>query len=386
MVTFQNSYVITNREYPANTVFDIEPLSGGQMWFYMATGNYNPETSQYNAVPQQPGQQPAPSTTPPSAFLSALAADIQSQPGTPQLTILIHGLATLFSDAIGNLSTLGNGLQQYATYNGLVVAFDWPSYGEAESGIYYASSPYGFPPTATNGTIRDNINGSAPAFQNLVAMIQSLQQNISNLQVNVVCHSEGNYMLMTGMYYLNQAGISARFSQVLMLAADINSGALQVASDALTGQGAAISSSASQVTVYYSGNDTVLSGAELAFEQYHNPEYYARLGLEGPANYLTGSLNTNVIGLNCSAVINQQATQNIIPPNVTLHSAYFYVPQVISDIAQTLDLVAPGSVTDRISGGAQSGQEYLMTLNATQKVLAVRRTRAARAATSSGSR
>src|SRR6267154_117766 len=219
MTPFQNSYIITNRQYPANTWVSIDPLPSGQMWFYMANSPYDPESSDYNAVPQQPDQQPVPSTTPPQAFLTALTTDIQLQTGIPQLTILIHGLNELFDDVIGLLSQVGNGLPQYAPatspYEGLVIAFDWPSYGEIESGADYASTPYAFPPQADSGTIRDNINGSASAFLNLLTMVQQLQINIPNLQVNLVCHSEGNYMAMVGMYYLNQASQSSNISQTL---------------------------------------------------------------------------------------------------------------------------------------------------------------------------
>jgi hypothetical protein len=302
-----------------------------------------------------------------------LEADIKLQTGVPQLTILIHGLATLFDGAIHFFSLLGNGLQHYAPpaspYEGLVIAFDWPSYGEVFSEAEYASSQ-NFPPQKTSGTIRDNINGSTQAFLNLLTMIQTIRGTIPDLQVNLVCHSEGNYMLMLGMYALNQAGQLTDVTQTLMLAADINNGALQLLPAA--GRGDAIAKNSSQVTVYYTTDDTVLSGSEIVFAKYHDSEYLGRLGLEGPASYLTDALQPNVIGLDCSAVLNPQATQGIVPVHETMHTAYFYVPQVISDIAQTLNGVSASSVTNRISGGQEDGQGYVMQLDTSQPVMDVR--------------
>ncbi len=360
MTNFSNSYVITNRLYPSNTLWDIEPLPGGTMWFYTAPAQYDSEPGDYEPVSATA------STTPPPEFLQSLIKDLTSQGSSPQLTIVIHGLSTLFSDTINLLSQLGNGLQQYANYGGLVIAFDWPSYGEVESGIDYASSPYTFPPPNTSGTIRDNINGSNAAFQNLLTMIAGLQANIPGLQVNLICHSEGNYMLMVGMYYLVQSGNTANLGQVLLIAADINNGALQsVPADTLTGQAAAIPANAQRVTVYYSEYDYVLSTSQDIFTDYHNPEYLGRLGLEGPISYQTGALPGNVVGLDCSAVVNEEQALKI-SFTMTPHMAYFYIPQVLQDMAATLTGVAAGQIPNRVNEGAEDGQQYLMQLDTLQ--------------------
>jgi hypothetical protein len=181
-------------------------------------------------------------------------------------------------------------------------------------------------------------------------------------------------MLMLGMYALEQAGESANLSQVVSLAADINNGALQQTPvDDLTGQGLSIANNSARVTVYYSSNDTVLAGSELVYELFHNPQYLGRLGLEGPSSYTSGALADNVIGLDCSAVINRQALQEILPPNILLHSAYMYVPQVLADMAATLNGTAADQVPNRVDAGAEDGQQFLMQLQAQQQVRAVRR-------------
>jgi hypothetical protein len=53
--------------------------------------------------------------------------------GFPQLTVVIHGLANLFSTSVSELASVGGGLQQYAQYYGLVIFFDWPSYDTIDS-------------------------------------------------------------------------------------------------------------------------------------------------------------------------------------------------------------------------------------------------------------
>lgn len=356
MSEFSNSYIITNRSTPAATSHaSTTPLPNGQMWFYMAPAQYDPEPGDYKT------SQTSGSTSPPSDFLTALTADLTAQGDNPQLTVLIHGLSFLFNNAINLLSIFGCDLLNTGNYKGLVIAFDWPSYDFLDSSLYYASSPYAFPPKATSGTIRDNINGSVAAFQNLIEMLSGLQKSVEGLAINFVTHSEGNYMIMLGCNDLAAEKISFNISQTIMLAADVNNGAFQLApAVAGAGQGLPISGMSGSVTVYYSTNDTVLSASETAFPSYHNPAFYGRLGMVGPTSYSTGALPANVYGLDCSQVINETVAQPFLASGTTLHLAYFYVPQVASDIAQVLNGTAPSSITNRVSTGAQDGQQYAM--------------------------
>jgi esterase/lipase superfamily enzyme len=71
-------------------------------------------------------------------------------------------------------------------------------------------------------------------------LVTLMQQSGSTLAVNVVCHSEGNFMMMKGA----QALCDAFLGQVIMLAADINDGAFQVLASGLIGQAAAIGGNA----------------------------------------------------------------------------------------------------------------------------------------------
>ncbi len=358
MTQFSNSYIITNRSNPAATSHtSITPLSGGQMWFYEAAGAYNSEVTDYAPVGGA-------STTPPATFLNDLVADAQlaASSGFPQLTVLIHGLGNTFASAINELSIVGSGIQQYANYTGLIISFDWPSYTMIDSALYYSTTPYSFPPTQTSGTIRGNINGSIAAFQNLMTMLTGIQSKIAGLQLNIICHSEGNYMTMLGLNAMN--GSKSFLSQTLMVAADINNGALQATGGIDVGQGLPIASLASRVSVYYSTNDDVLPLSQSDLAAYHNPSFPDRLGLEGPASFAVNALPPNTYGIDCSAVISDSVIKQIpqVPPGTTSHSSYFYIPQVLQDWAQTLTGTAAGSVVNRtLNTNAADGQGYTMT-------------------------
>src|SRR5215467_7759265 len=87
-----------------------------------------------------------------------------------------------------------------------------------------APLPYSFPPSTTSGTIRGNINGSVQAFGRILEMLDQLRLKLG-VAVNVICHSEGNYMMMLGMH-AQPVVQQAILNQVLLVAADINNGAL----------------------------------------------------------------------------------------------------------------------------------------------------------------
>jgi esterase/lipase superfamily enzyme len=345
--SFANSYILTTRSQPAATTkSQTFPLPNGALWWYTAPNQYSSEVTAYTPVGSQP------SASPPESFLTMVESDLQIAiaNGFPQLTVIIHGLANLFSDSISELAALGGGLQQYAQYYGLVISFDWPSYDEIESFLpsNYAPLPYRFPPITTSGSIRGNINGSIQAFGTLIAMLRSLQQKLS-VSINIVCHSEGNYMMMLGMHAQPNAQLPI-LNQVLLAAADINSGALLPASSSppYTGQGAPIAALSNQVTVYYSSHDDVLPWSKDFLKIFHNPSYHDRLGLEGPSSY--ADLLPRACGVDCSAVISKTVIGQIpqVPPVTTAHSSYFHIPQVLQDWAQTLQGTAPASVVNRV--------------------------------------
>ncbi len=68
------------------------------------------------------------------------------------------------SAACKALGTFGQNMA-LQSYRGLLIGFNWPSYGSADNIIYNGNLPYSFPPTAESGTIRDNIHGITTSFK-----------------------------------------------------------------------------------------------------------------------------------------------------------------------------------------------------------------------------
>jgi hypothetical protein len=360
------SFMISNR-MPTLIANATYPIPNGKMDWFLSTAQANdPVADNYQ-------KQGSSSVTAPDSFRQAIYAALRSQ-ANPQLTVFIHGLGNLFPSAIWGTSSLGANLVEFAQYPGLVIGFDWPSYDEILSGVYYASNgnPYYFPPVATSGTIRDNINGSRSAFANLLAFFDDLRSSIRGLTISVVCHSEGNYMALLGLL----GNTTQYFEHVLMLAADINDGALQMpdSQDKLVGQGNGIVQSGKDVTVYFSGNDDVLPISLYTYEYtYHNPQFGNRLGSAGPS-YNAGQQPANVYSVDCSGPINVSnfrylQSKGVIPIDtgggaLSMHTSYLFIPQVLRDMAAVLTGTAPGSITNRRATTNQGA--YFMELAAQQ--------------------
>jgi Alpha/beta hydrolase of unknown function (DUF900) len=230
------------------------------------------------------------------------------------------------------------------------------------STVTYGSRPYSFPPKPPEyGTIRDNIQGSTKSLLNLLSQLAPLCKK-HGAQLNLRCHSEGNYMLMLAMYALSRnsdpalAELAAadRFvDQVLMVAADINNGALEApgGSPPLTGQGSCIAQYSKTVTAYWSSADDKLSYSD-GWKEWHNPSFPLRLGLHGLRSYVSRAILPNAYGLDCSLVANENNPYR--PPPITVHESYFYIPQILLDMKQTLTDVSPADVVNRVSAGDQS--------------------------------
>jgi hypothetical protein len=216
---FANSYNITNRLSPFTPFWDsttyVVPLPGSGLFFYESQGtSYDADDEDYYSATQD-------------SFLADLAKDLRltiDSTGHANLAIYIHGLGNTYSDAIAAAANLGTSLQQTG-YRGLVIGFSWPSYSEdvAAFSCYYATSR---PPQQTSGTIRDNINGTVPSFLAMLALLQSVQVNGNPVKISIICHSEGNFMLMWGMQEYSLR--SPKLDNAIMLAADISAAMLQV--------------------------------------------------------------------------------------------------------------------------------------------------------------
>jgi hypothetical protein len=355
-MAISNSYMITNR---ANTwdqyaywTYPVAPP--GNNFYFVAPDANNSNSKAY----QQIG--PGSAGSMPPGFQSQLEADIVAavQGGGPEVTVYIHGLAYHLCDACETLGHFGAGLAALPKpYKGLLIGFSWPSYGDYESWKYYGPLPYSFPPTTDSETIRGNINGSTASLLNLLSQLVPLCRK-HGARLNLATHSEGNYMLMLAMYVLSSNPgawpvLADRFiDQVLMLAADINNGALQTPQN-WAGQGSSIAQYAKTVTVYWSGADDKLPYSD-GWPSYHNPSFPKRLGLHGLKSNVRGTILPNVYGLDCSLVAIRKNT----PPAYPVHESYFYIPRILQDMTQTLGDVPPANVAHRDAAG---NQQFKMT-------------------------
>jgi Alpha/beta hydrolase of unknown function (DUF900) len=349
--SFSRSYIFTTRsDVNATTPRTIIPLPSGKVGWYSAPGQYNGNVNDYSQLPSF-----SPSTQPPPPLFASLLRDAQIavDNGCAQITLLIHGLGNLWPNVVSQLSLVGATLQTDANYGGLVVSFDWPSFNGDASVIPPNYGPdWAFPPTATAGSIRGNINGSVAAFLNVLETLRAIKQSFTNNGVsfglNVVCHSEGNYMLMLG----TQEASFATFDQIIMAAADINDAAIQQGNSLPpdVGEGIAIATAGLNVTIYHSFGDDVLAASEAELIARHNPAYPARLGFEGPSSHLW--LPKNVVAVDCSAVVNAANFTGVNgwpPPGTSPHVSYFQIPQIIQDWANTLNGAPASSVPNRMA-------------------------------------
>jgi esterase/lipase superfamily enzyme len=249
------------------------------------------------------------------------------------VSIFIHGLATRCEDeALPDTAKIGQCLYENG-YPWLLVGFSWPSYGESESAGAYGPD-YQWPPVAMPGTIRGNINGSVDSFISLLNVIGSIQESLlfqgHKLRVNLMCHSEGNYMAMLGMYGYASATQSVTIDQIVLLAADINDGVFVASNSSPNkGQGKWMSQIAEQVTAYYSVNDPDLKEANRV-THLHNTDYPNRLGLSGPVSY--SDVLSNVVGVDCSDFVSH-------------HMDYLQQVQILQDLTAVFNHQPPADRT-----------------------------------------
>ncbi len=336
----QKSYMITNRSDTSSSIdsdiiTEVYPLSNGEILFYTSDHEFDSTSANY-----------APTSG--SNFLSQLGADLgnTSQNGVAQLTVFIHGLDSPWDSAYSTLGKYSQRLNE-SGYQGIVVGFSWPSYGEISSGLFYSDS---YLPSSDSLTIRNNIRGSEEAFSNMLDTLFSLKNDSSgydSLCVNIIAHSEGNYMLLRGMNYIDTLANPLQgnqLDQIIMMAADINNGALDTPAcqqnvNGASGDGGAIAEHARFVTFYYSSHDPDLEESGDFYKKYHNPNYTERLGYFGAHD--NDSLASNVAAVsayyaNPQSRLDSLIDNDSIPSYVSVHTSYLYVKDFLDDTALTL--------------------------------------------------
>ena len=356
MLTFTNSYLVTNRQ-PASGGYGSHPHASGALSYLTAPTpgsgvNYQSDVGQYSLVDE--GNTTG--DTLPAAFASALISDLQltvvdTQPA--QLTVFIHGLDTDWTGAATDLGLVGTGLQGMSATGGCLMSYDAGSqscqalplnttYGGLIIGFSWPDVPLGLDFIGDFHATRIQANTSGPSLANLLQALAGLASNFAGgLTLNILAHSEGTYVTQQVAASL-PAGQAAIINQVLLLAADLDTTALgPYAHKAACGIG--LSQAAAQVTAYWSTGDDVLGDVGI-FPSYILTQLWGpcvrdgtigRLGKSGPPADQT--LYANCLTLDCSAVVTKAQTCS----NEKTHVAYFYMPLVLQDMAQVLNGQSP---------------------------------------------
>ena len=81
-----------------------------------------------------------------------------------------------------------------------------------------------------------------------------------------------------------------------------------------------------------------------------------------------GALESNTYGVDCNWVVNPAhilwlKAEEIIPWYVLEHSSYIYIPQILADMAETINGTAPCDVVNRVSLDEPDGQSYEMEVD-----------------------
>ena len=368
-----NSYMITTRNNTdpsnPNSKSLVVPIPDGGLTWWKASTPADTIAADYSQ------------TNSATAFLQDLAGDLNTAAGTSDtasVTVFIHGLDTDWDDALKTAGYYAGNMANEGYSNGVVVGFSWPAYADAPGLTdpdlsYYATS---YPPQNTSGSVRDNINGSCQGFQTMLDSLfnlanHGLTQDV--LQVNLVAHSEGGFMVLLGMNYVKANGGFASgdtINQTVLLAPDINYGTLQTPGDSIAasgneGDGCAITALSHDVTVYYSPHDpdlwtsssicaatTVIGNPPL-----QNPIYTVRLGLVGP--YDLANVQSNVTGVNCGPMNNNdrmsqlESASVLVYPDTSIHTSYLADPGILSDQVYVLT----GTASSFTQGGIRNADK-----------------------------
>lgn len=397
---FLTSYMITNRSLGSNHQPEteskkIKAVPSDGLYFFTAPGGYNHDPSQFT-LDVSSGSDPL--TTLPKGFFEKLLFDLLQTrapvvvdgpigplPSPMQLTLYIHGLANDWASAVTSSMDFGesllNGAATWARkpppvpsdsyrYDGLVIGFTWPSADAIYSDLHYGAYDRETGRTEATPNTRGNILDSLESFGTLMKILGDLKSALvplGGLVVNVVCHSEGNFMMMEGMEFIARNGGTSTPDAVLLLAADINRGGLQQTqsgskTDLTTGisegsgSAAAIANQSKVVYVFYSNHDETLGASDILYRRFHNRDYSRRLGRYGPSSF-SSDLLPRVFGIDCSAVV-EGGTSDLhflsplfkdyeagwIPKHETRggdfdinpHGSYRYVPQILWVMSQVL--------------------------------------------------
>lgn len=364
--------------------------------FFTAPGAYNMAPGTYTLDTSNGNQG---SNLPPD-FKQRLIADLKAA-DAPVLTLFVHGLGNTWTEALVETAAYGaalvNGFTTTARqtpsppadgrFTGVVIGFTWPSFGIDESATHYAAyhwhDEFGrshVPQLTPN--IRGNIIDSEPGFLALLQDLTALKKDMPSMTLQVICHSEGNYMMMAACSVVGKPWkIGILIDNTILLAADFSRIGLQMFDKSSAfyqeqglyagpGSGWVTASLSKKVWTFFSGNDTTLKASKTLYRACHNPDGLVRLGYSGPT--YDGTLLKNVRGVNCSAVVHggtaadhggtplhKDYEAGWIPKHyaggrghIDAHSSYRYVPQILWATSQILNGSSAGLYNIAFAGQA----------------------------------
>lgn len=293
----------------ANLRFGEAEVQGSQIRLRVA-----PEDIDYNAR-QAPSDAPQLGSTPVFA-----AARERLQADQRDLLLFIHGYNVDFREALSATARLSEELAAVGGGQGLLPAlFSWPSDGSMKPWLAYASD-------------RRDAAASGPALgRALLKMVDYVRQLSAEehcgRRVHLMAHSMGNYVLRHALQEVlrQSAGRPPRlFDQIFLMAPDEDDDAFE--HDHKLRQ---LPRLARHVQVYFNREDRAMAISDTTKG---NPD---RLGDDGPR--LPFQVPAKVTQVDCTRVVS----------GIVEHSYYLECPEVVRDLVQVLDGVAPQDVGNR---------------------------------------
>jgi esterase/lipase superfamily enzyme len=254
-----------------------------------------------------------------------------------QALLFVHGYAVdfkkaqqLFVDFLDNFAAEGQ-------YPGVVIQLDWPS-----NGVVGLTDLL---PTTFHAA-KERAEQTGAMFDQLASVLAAVHKprilekpDISSVNLAIVCHSMGNYVMQQGASKL-PPGADGVVQQILLVASMLATDSFDPNSSSATPAADIMAASAGPVTAYFTRYDDVLPFASLPIP---GLDEYPELGVTGPLYTPTPTqpLYQGFSAVDCTSVVTPAAAKANGAPKV--HEAYFYIPQVVQGLVATILSGAPAA-------------------------------------------
>lgn len=265
-------------------------------------------------------------------WMFTLRADIANTAvsSVGQALLFVHGYAVdftkaqqLFADFLDNFNSEGQ-------YPGVVIQLDWPS-----NGLIGLTDLL---PTTFHAA-KERAQQTGAMFNQLASVLADVHKtglldkpDISSVNLAIVCHSMGNYVMQQGATLL-PPGADGVVQQILLVAPMLATDSFDPNSSSATPAADIMAASAGPVTAYFTRYDDVLPFASLPIS---GLDEYPELGVTGPLYTPTPTqpLYPGFSAVDCTSVVTPAAAKASGAPKV--HEAYFYIPQMVQALVATI--------------------------------------------------